>query len=168
MRARVLNASMLIAALAIVGVAQSRPDFSGTWVPVDDVGTRPPLPPSTPDGPPPPPPPPRTISLAIRQSAGALAVDRRVEERGHEVVYAFLYKLDGSESINQMGLLTFHTRAAWDGESLVLSSGASVEGNALGELRETYRLVDGTLVVESVRKSPAGTFTGRTIHARRD
>jgi len=168
MKARILNVSLLIAALAVAGAAQSRPDFSGTWVPVDSAGTQPAPPPQRPDGPPPPPPPPRTLSMKITQSSSELVVDRRADVGGRETLQTFQYHLDGTETTNQMGVLTFRTRASWDNDSLVLTSAASVEGNpTIGEVKETYRLVDDALIVDTVRKTPAGTFTGRTVHARR-
>jgi hypothetical protein len=167
MSARIVNVLLLIATLGITGAAQSRPDLSGTWVPVDNIGTQPPLPPPTPDGPPPPPPPPRTISLTIAQSPAQITVDRRVDVSGQETVHTFLYRLDGTDTVNQMGVLTFRTRASWDADSLVLSSTASAEGNAIGDVKETYRMVDGNLLVETTRRTPTGTFTSRTVHARR-
>ena len=167
MRTRVLVVSLLIAELASVGAAQSRPDLSGTWVPIDNTTTAPPLPPSLPDGAPPPPPPPRTLSLSITQSQTQLTVDRRVEAAGQESLDSATYTFDGRETMRQMGVLAFRTRAAWDGDRLVLSSTVSHEGNAIGELKETYRLVDANLVVDSTRRSAAGTFTAHTVHARR-
>jgi hypothetical protein len=157
---------LLLLAFGMVALAQP-PNFSGTWVPVDSATTAPPLPPSVPGGPPPPPPPPRTLSLGISQSATQLTLDRRMEIDGREVDDRVLYRLDGAETVHTTGVMTFRTKAAWEGDTLVLSSTVSHEGNAIGDLRETYRLIDGTLVVESTRKSAAGTFTGRTVHARR-
>lgn len=165
MRALFVTASILISNLVLMG-AQTRLDFSGTWVPVGNVGTQPPLPPSRPDGPPPPPPPPRTISLTIAQSASQLTIERRAEVGGQETVYPFVYRLDGSETVNQMGVLSFRTRASWNDDSLVLTSTASTEGSALGDVKEVYRLTDGNLIVETTRQGPAGTFTSRTVHRR--
>jgi hypothetical protein len=168
MRTRwMIGVSALIAVLVVHASAQGRPDFSGTWVPVDDAGMAPPLPPSTPGGPPPPPPPPRTRSMTITQSAAELTLDRQLETAGRESVATFIYKPDGPPTVNRMGALVFTTRAAWEGDALVLSSAVSTEGQAVGELSERYRLVDGNLVVETARKTPAGTFTGRTVHARK-
>jgi hypothetical protein len=166
MRALILSVSLLIASLAAMTAAQTHPDFSGTWIPVNDVGTQPPLPPSTPDGPPPPPPPPRTLSITVTQSPSQISADRRVDVAGEQTVQPFVYRLDGTETVNHMGMLTFRTRAAWDADRLVLSSTVSVPGNAAGELKEVYRLVDGKLVVESTRRGPAGTFTSQTVHTR--
>jgi hypothetical protein len=93
--------------LATVTAAQTRPDFSGVWKPVESPGSAsPPLPLPQPDGPPPPPPPPpppKTVSTTIVQSATELIIDRRVEIEGRETVYTFVYNLDGTESVNQRG-----------------------------------------------------------------
>lgn len=161
-----------LAALAIVmgAAAQTRPDFSGTWEPIDSAGNPAPIPPPPPPPPgggaPPPPPPPRTISIAIAQSATEMRVERRVEASGRELVYHFTYKLDGTESGNQMGSVLLKTKAAWEGAGLVLSSVASVEDKPLGQLKEVYRLENGDLVVESTRHLPTGVMTSRTVHRK--
>ena len=152
----------LLAALTVVAaVAQAGPDFSGLWKPGDAVST--PLPPPTPGGPPPPP---RTVSTSLTQSATELKVDRRVEMDGRETVQTFVYKLDGAESVNQMGPLVFRTKAAWDGAALVLSSVISIDGKAMGESRDVYRLENGQLIVETRRQTPAGTFTARGVNTK--
>lgn len=169
MRACFVHVSMLIVALAAVGRAQSRPDFSGVWTPDESLSTPsiiPTPPPATPGGPPPPPPPPQTRALSISQSSTEMKVDRRVEVAGREETYTFLYKLDGSESVNRMGVIVFRTTASWDGESLVLSSIVSAEGNAVGTLKDVYRLENGNLIVENIRNAPVGTFSSRTVHKR--
>ena len=172
MKARIANTSVLIVltmGLSTLKASQSRPDFSGVWTPEDNQSATipPPPPPSgAPGGPPPPPPPPRTLSLSITQSPTDLTVNRRVEVGGREETYAFVYRLDGSESVNRMGVLVFRTKAAWDGGSLVLSSAVSTEGNAFATSRDVYHLENGSLVVENTRNAPAGTFTSRTVHKR--
>jgi len=78
---------LAFALLATVTAAQTRPDFSGVWTPVESPGSAPPsLPPPRPDGPPPPPPPPKTVSTTIAQSATELKIDRRVVIEGRETV----------------------------------------------------------------------------------
>jgi hypothetical protein len=95
-----------------------------------------------------------------------MKVERRVETGGREAVYVFVYKLDGTESVNQMGAALFRTKATWEGPSLVLTSGVSTEGNAIGEVRDVYRLENGDLIIDTARKTAAGTFTDRTIHRK--
>ena len=147
--------------------AQTRPDFSGVWKPVESPGSASaPLPPPRPDGPPPPPPPPKTVSTTIAQSATELKIDRRVETEGRETVYTFVYNLDGTESVNQMGPIVFRTKAAWDGAALVLSSVVYTDERQLGEVRDVYRLENGDLIIETTRKTPAGTFTARGVNRK--
>ena len=85
---------------------------------------------------------------------------------GRETVQTFVYKLDGTESVNQMGPLIFRTKAAWDGAALVLSSVISVDGKAMGESKDVYHLENGQLIVETTRQTPAGTFTARSVNTK--
>jgi hypothetical protein len=152
---------VLVFAAAIADpIAQSRPDFSGEW--------RPPArdtPPQQPTGGGPPPPP-RTLSITITQTTDELKIARRVETDGHEAVYNFTYKLDGTESVNQMGPLVFYTRGSWEGGSLVLASDVSVEDRRIGTLRESYTLEDGKLTIDTIRTGPAGTMKDKTVHEK--
>jgi hypothetical protein len=167
---RIRMTAIIVALFALVVVAlsaQTRPDFSGTWISVDTVASpAPPLPPSTPDGPPPPPPPPRTLSLSITQSPTEMKVDRRVEVAGREEIHPFIYKLDGSETVNHMGVLVFTANASWDAERLVVSSAVSTEGNAVGTMKDIYRLENGDLIIENTRTAPVGVFTSRAVYRR--
>jgi hypothetical protein len=90
--------------VATAAIAQNPTDFSGLWKPVA-LASPPSRPVPNPDLPPPPqlPPPPRLLSITIKQSATELKMDLRLETAGQEVVHPFIYKLDGSESINQRG-----------------------------------------------------------------
>ena len=96
-----------------------------------------------------------------------MRVERRVETGGREAVYVFVYRLEGTESVNQMGPAVFRTKATWEGLSLVLTSAVSTEGNPIGEVREVYRMENGDLIIETARKTAAGTFTERSIQRKR-
>jgi hypothetical protein len=107
------------------------------------------------------------LSLSIMQTPTQIRMDRRVEVGGREEIHTFLYRLDGAETVNQMGMLTFTTKASWDADRLVLSSAVSAEGNAaVGTMKDIYRLDHGELIVDSTRTAPAGVFTSRTVHKR--
>ena len=95
-----------------------------------------------------------------------MKLDRLVETGGREAVYTFVYKLDGTESVNQMGPLTFRTTANWDGARLVLSSKVSADEKEIGTSTEVYQLEEEQLVVETTRQAPAGKFTSRTVHRK--
>jgi len=171
MKARHVFAESLVALLFLTTAiaAQTRPDFSGVWKPIDaGVSTpTPPVPPPTPaGGPPPPPPPPRTLSLTLTQSPSELKIDRRVDAAGRELVYSFTFKLDGSESVNQMGSAIFRTKASWDGAALVLAAVTSVGDKPIGELKEVYRLEGEELIVETTRHTLGGTFTSKAAHRK--
>lgn len=148
---------------AAVTAAQTHADFSGVWKPVESAGSSRPAAPLQPGGPPPPP---RTLVTTIAQSATDMKVQRRVETGGREAVYVFVYRLDGTESVNQMGPAVFRTKATWEGPSLVLTSAVSTEGNPIGEVREVYRIENGDLFIETARKTAAGTFTEMSIQRK--
>jgi hypothetical protein len=161
MMTRAIGLFLLVFAVAAVNPdAQNRPEFSGEWRPIGDA----PAPPPPVGGGPPPPP--RTLALTIAQSPGELKVARRVESGGREAVYNFTYKLDGTESVNQMGPLVFYTRGSWEGTALVLASDVAAEDRRIGTLRETYTLEDGKLTVETIRTGPAGTMKDKTAHEK--
>ena len=157
-RATALCLLMFVVATA-ASRAQARSDFSGEWRPID----RDTPPPPTGGGPPPPP---RTLSITVTQTSDALKIARRVESDGHEAVYNFTYKFDGTESVNQMGPLVFYTRGSWEGGSLVLASDVSVEDRRIGTLRESYTLTEGKLTIDTIRTGPAGTIKDKTVHER--
>jgi hypothetical protein len=144
--------------------AQGRPDFSGRWKPVEAGPVPGPATPSpAPGGPPPPP---RTVALTITQSEARLKVDRELETEGRTTISTFAYTLDGAESINQMGPLVYATKARWEGPAVVLTSTVSADANAIGRITESYQLVNGDLVVETTRTTPAGTFTSKSVHKK--
>ncbi len=151
---------LMFAIANAVSRAQARPDFSGEWHPV---GRDTPPQQATGGGPPPPP---RTLSITITQTSGELKIARRVDSNGHEAVYNFTYKLDGTESVNQMGPLVFYTHGSWEGGSLVLASDVSVEDRRIGTLRESYTLEDGKLTIDTIRTGPAGTMKDKTVHEK--
>ena len=141
-------------------LVQKHPDFSGEWRPIGAPAMQ--APPSGGD----PPPPPRTVSVTITQTGEDLKVVRQTLSGGREATYNFSYKLDGTETVNQMGPLVFHTRASWEGAALVLASNVSVEERLIGTIREIYSLEEGKLTVQSVRTGPAGPMKNTTVHER--
>lgn len=160
---RMLLAGFTGAEAALGRECQAQPDFSGAWKPIE-TGQQPPRPaPAKPGGPPPPP---RTLFATIALTAAEMKLERRVETGGREVTYAFVYKMDGTESVNQMGPLTFRTTASWNDGRLTLASAISINGKPVGELTEVYKFEGQDLVVESHRKVPAGTFTNKDVFQR--
>ena len=149
-------ATAIVLAMLTMVFGQATPDFSGTWkLNADDAPLAPP-----------PPPPPQTLALTIAQTPAELRVERLMAAGERQLVQKFVYKLDGSESLNQMGPLTSRSTAAWDGPKLVITSVLSVDGRPLGDSKEVYSLDGSTLVVEYNRTTPASTITGRSTYRK--
>ena len=146
------------------------PDFSGTWKHANagqSLPHPPPPPPAPPGGssaPPPPPPPLRTVELKITQTAAEIRIERTAADRDRNVVTVSIYKLDGTESTNQMGPIVATTRAAWEGRSLVLLSTYRAGEKRLGDGRETLALDGANLVVEHTRNLPVGRVSGKDLY----
>lgn len=157
--------SLLLCCIAAAAVAQ--PDLSGRWEPIPEASTVT-LPASnTAPGAPSPPPPPRTIALDITHQGLIVTMERRLLQGGQESVRSSTYTLDGPPTVNHNGPIELTTTAAWEGDALVLSSRATIEGRPFGTVRERYSLVAGQLVVDSTRDWPAGTSTSHDVHRRR-
>jgi hypothetical protein len=134
-------ALMLLAAASLH--AQKRPDFSGTWVtvsPADGAGQE----------------------QVVTQTAATLSVSHG-SEGGH---HAMTYKLDGSESRNE---LTSHgdkiltvSRATWKGEQLTITSSTTYpDGGKLDQVAIWSFDGKGQLVIdvtETMTGRPAETF----------
>jgi len=167
-----IGLTVLISAGA-TGATQPLPDFSGSWKP--EGRSAPPPPPQAPpalDAPagrlptPPPPPPPQTLALAIVQTPTELRIDRTVQLGERTAVYKLVYKLDGSESVNQTGPIFGKTKASWEGSRLVLTTVHQIDEKILGDSREVYSLDEGKLVIEGARNLPVGRITSRDVFVR--
>jgi hypothetical protein len=146
----------LVVALAMVGYAQKKADFSGTWT-VDQAATDAANPAATTTAPPaggggggggrgmagP---------LTITQTADALTI----ETQGRQGPQSRVYKLDGTESEITMGQNTAKAKAKWTGDSLVIeTTGAGRDGTPV-TTTATYSIdKDGVLWVET--KNANGT-----------
>lgn len=102
----------------------------------------------------------------ITQTADELKVTRRTASGGREAIMNSSYKLNGTESLNQIGPLVFRTTAQWENGALILTSTVTTEENPIGTMRQIYSLDHGQLVVESSRSSPAGLMNDRTVHEK--
>jgi hypothetical protein len=154
------------------GWAQQRPDFSGSWK-LDEARSNPlVVPPSaaaaTPRGAPPPPSPPRPVALSITQTETDLRMARTMTQAAGTAVYETLYTFGPRESTNQMGLLILKSSVSWNGDSLVLSSTRSMQGNALGEVKEEFSLNDHALVVQETLTTRVGTLMGKWVYVKVD
>jgi hypothetical protein len=134
------HVALLLVGMGAVLMAQSKPNFSGVWVP-EALKTSAPaatggtaaLPPS---------------DLTIRQTAAELSISRTV----FDTVNTQMYKLDDSESTNKSGAVTTVTRSRWDGPKLVIEGKASQvtsAGYAAWTQKEVYSInARGHLIIE--------------------
>ena len=107
---RGLRATVLFILLAAL-IAQTRPDFSGVWQLNKEK--------SNADV--------STAWMRIQQSASGLTVNIRVMQSGQEETQTMRYTLGPEESSNSMHGAPMKSHAAWDGNTLVITSVAMLE-----------------------------------------
>jgi len=151
----------LVLAAAIAGVmAQGKTNFSGTWKRDAE----------------------RSDAPAMgRGGRGGMAEDARtvtqtateltVEIKRGENVQKLVYKLDGSESVNQVGRGgEVRSKARWDGAKLVIDSTQtmSMGGNEMTiTTKEVWELAaDGTLTITTTRSTPQGERTTKSVYTK--
>ena len=147
----------LVVALAMVGYAQKKTDFSGTWT-VDQAATDAANPAATTTAAPPaggggggggrgmggP--------MTIKQTADALTIERQ----GQNGVQSAVYKLDGTESEITMGRGTAKAKAKWDADKIVIDTTRAGQDGTPVTTTITYSLdKDGNLWTEN--KTANGT-----------
>jgi hypothetical protein len=120
----------VVALAGAVAGAQSKPDFSGTWIivtPAEAAGQE----------------------QQVQQTATTLTTGHASEGGGH----AMTYKLDGTETRN---VLTSHgedivslSKAAWDGNKLVITTVTTYPDGRKLDAKQIWSLnAEGALVVE--------------------
>jgi hypothetical protein len=146
----------LLAALAIPfpAAGQGKPDFSGTWT-LDAARSE------TPPG------------RGGRGGGGRGAAGPvTIKQSAAEITIGMLtYKLDGSESINQVqgrgGMQEVKSRAKWDGANLVIESTREVQGFSLTtkELR-TLGAGGKEMTVQTTLSTPQGDQSFKQIYTK--
>ena len=161
MKRVMLLALMTAVILPFTAHAQTKADFSGTWT-LDTAKSDPP-----PQG--------RGGggggggggTQTIKQTANELSVTS--EGRGGP--QTLVYKLDGSESTNQMmgrgGAQSVKSTAKWDGSSLVIETTREFQGTPI-TTKEVRRLDNGgkEMVIESTTQTPNGEMKRKTVYAK--
>jgi hypothetical protein len=139
--------------------AQGKPDFSGTWA-LDTAKSDP-----APQG--------RggggggAASLTIKQTPMELAVT----SEGRQGPQTLTYKLDGSESTNQMmgrgGATAVKSTAKWDGASLVIETTRDIQGMSI-TTKEVRKLENGgkEMHVETTSQTPNGEVKRKTVYTK--
>ena len=160
MKRVLLMALMTAVILPFPARAQTKTDFSGTWM-LDTAKSDPP-----PQG--------RGGgggggggTVTIKQTANELSITS--EGRGGP--QTLVYKLDGSESTNQMmgrgGAQTVKSTAKWDGSSLVIETTRDFQGTPI-TTKEVRRLDNGgkEMQVESTTQTPNGELKRKIVYAK--
>ena len=156
-----LLALMAAVILPFAAHAQPKADFSGTWT-LDTAKSDPP-----PQG--------RGGggggggggTQTIKQAANELSITS--EGRGGP--QTLVYKLDGSESTNQVmgrgGAQTVKSTAKWDGSSLVIETTRDFQGTPI-TTKEVRRLDNGgkEMQVESTTQTPNGELKRKTVYTK--
>jgi hypothetical protein len=145
----------LVCLVAVVAFAQAKTDFSGTWTPEQTAA----------------PPPPAGGGGGRGAGGGPMTITQKgndfiIERTSQAGTSKMVYKLDGTESVNEMparggGSPTQQkSKCKWDGAKLVITT--TMEGqNGPVETVATYALKDAsTLTIDSVRAG--GQPTTRT------
>ena len=104
-------------------------------------------------------------AMTIKQTAAELSMDRTTAQGAQTVVY----KLDGSESTNTIGMGPATSKAVWDGARLVVTTTQTVQGRG-GEItinsKEIYSVQGPTLTIETTRTTPGGEQTRKLIYTK--
>lgn len=152
----IMLTAALTLALPALTLAQSRPDFSGSWVfnqGKSTKGTGGNTPVVT-----------FPSEMVIKQTAGELHVEGSTMRQ--DAITA-VYKFDGSEvTVGMPAGITEKARAAWDGNRLVITSKRSVSsivGDIVTDFRETWSLAGNVLTIEKTRIAEGLSDTERAV-----
>ena len=122
-----MTASVVLVAALTIGLAQEKPDFSGTWTLVGEPGKR-------------------STTMVVTQSSSSMMLE--VTPPGKDTV-RYVFPVYAGDSANPAPDGTppatgTAARAIWEGTNLVLSTPIA---NAARVLQQTWSLVDGNLVI---------------------
>ncbi len=163
MRRVLLMATLMTLAAVIIPFAaraQTKADFSGTWT-LDTAKSDPP-----PQG--------RgggggggAATLTIKQTGTELSV----MSEGRQGPQTLTYKLDGSESTNQMmgrgGATPAKSTAKWDGSNLVIETTREFNGMSI-TTKDVRRLDNGgkEMIVETTAQTPNGEQKRKQVYTK--
>jgi hypothetical protein len=150
----------MVAAIVIpfTARAQGKPDFSGTWT--LDTAKSDPAPQGRGGGG-------GAASVTIKQTGTELAIT----SEGRQGPQTMTYKLDGSESTNQVmgrgGAQSVKSTAKWDGASLVIETTRDFNGMTITS-KEKRRLDNGgkEMIVETSTQTPQGEQKRKVVYTK--
>jgi len=138
--------------------AQAKADFSGTWT--LDTAKSDPAPQGRGGGG-------GAASVTIKQTGNELSVT----SEGRQGPQTMTYKLDGSESTNQVmgrgGAQSVKSTAKWDGSSLVIETTRDFNGTSM-TTKEVRRLDNGgkEMHVETTAQTPNGEQKRKVVYTK--
>ena len=138
--------------------AQAKADFSGTWT--LDTAKSDPAPQGRGGGG-------GAASVTIKQTGSELAVT----SEGRQGPQTMTYKLDGSESTNQVmgrgGAQSVKSTAKWDGSSLVIETTREFNGMSI-TTKEVRRLDNGgkEMHIETTTQTPQGEQKRKVVYTK--
>ena len=160
MRRVLLTAMVAVVVIPFTARAQGKPDFSGTWT-LDTAKSDP-----APQG--------RgggggggAGSVTIKQTGAELAIT----SEGRQGPQTMTYKLDGSESTNQVmgrgGAQAVKSTAKWDGATLVIETTRDFNGMSI-TTKEVRRLDSGgkEMVVDTSTQTPQGEQKRKVVYTK--
>jgi len=106
------------------------------------------------------------VGLTIAHSNTELQIERSMLQGDRTLAVKLVYRLDGTESVNQIGPIVSKSTVSWQDSMLAISSVNSIDDRPLGESKEIYRLDGGRLLIEHSRTTPAGTMSGKSVYIR--
>jgi hypothetical protein len=101
--------------------------------------------------------------LVIKQTAGEVSIERTLANGPETVVF----KLDGSESTNKMGMGEGKSKATWDGANLVVNTTQQLQtpnGNVDITTKDVYSMAGGVLTVTTTRTTARGDTTRKIVY----
>jgi hypothetical protein len=100
--------------------------------------------------------------LVIKQTATELTVESTLPNGAQTAVY----KLDGSDSVNKMGMGEAKSKASWDGANLVITGKQAIstpQGDIQIDTKDVYSVSGSTLMLTTSRTTPRGENTRKLV-----
>lgn len=106
-------------------------------------------------------------AMTIKQTAADLSIERTLPQGAQTAVY----KLDGTESTNTIGMGPATSKASWDGARLVITTTQTMQGRGGGgevtiESKDIYARDGDTLTIETTRTTPNGSTSRKLVYTK--
>ena len=101
--------------------------------------------------------------LVLKQAAGSLTIERTTANGTDTLVY----KLDGTESVNKMGMGEAKSKVTFEGGNLVITSKQAIQtqaGNMEIDTKEVYTLAGNVLTIQTSRTTARGETSRKLVY----